>query len=542
MKYRPTLFALALTLLTVRPTWASQHQLLTTNATILYLLLSILLILLIIFALDKKRTSNLAKESDERHKSILQIALDGIYTTDSQGNIIEVNDTYCNMSGYSRKELLTMNISQLEAKETAEQVLAHHQRLQHLSIETFQSQQRKKDGSLFDVEIGLKFLPEGGGKTIAFVQDITERKRAEKEQIRKQYTMDKAHEIALIGAWEYNIATEKPFLSDQAYRICQIPAGTKIDIQLLQNRIHPEDRRQIAYALINAIKQGTSFDLEHRLIIGDDIKWVRSIGHSISDSAGEIKEIIGVTQDITNNKQLMEDYRRSAQLAALGTVAAGVAHEINNPIQGILNYAGILKESRENNNRTTIIAERIEKESLRIAKITQDLLYYSRDSSLDFKLVDIAETVEGALTLMRRKIRKQGIDLQVNYQKELPKLTIQPQSIQQVVINLLDNSCDALAEKTNQHAEKKILLKISSCQRTDTDYVCISVCDNGDGMSEETRNNAQEAFFTTKPMGKGTGLGLSIVSDIAKKHHAKIEIESIPGQFTEVRFLLQQIN
>jgi PAS domain S-box-containing protein len=525
-------------LLSAKPTLAALQS--STNGIypVYDSILIILLILLSASLLAQQRAVNRFKDSDERHQSILQIALNGIYTTDSSGNLLEVNDTYCAMSGYSREELLLMNICDLEARETADQVLNHHKRLKEVVVDTFQSQQRKKDGDVFDVEICLKFLPGGGGKTLAFVQDISERKQAEKELLSKQYTLEKSQEIALLGAWEYDIDKAKIVISDQAYRIFETPLDTTFTRELFFNKVHPEDAERVRTTMKASIAGGNPFDIEHRLLIDDMIKWIRLIGHPAIGPAGTVNEMVGVTQDITANKQLMDEYRRSAQLAALGTIAASVAHEINNPIQGILNYAGLLREAATDSDRTAVIAGRIESESLRIVKITRELLHYSREDRADFRLVAIEETIEGALTLMHRKIRQQGIQLEVDFQKGLPQLRVQPQYIQQVVINLLDNACDAVNDKEDQQAEKEIQLRVNSCQRTGEPYICLSVRDNGEGMSEQLRSKAEEAFFTTKKMGKGTGLGLTIVNNIAQKHDAMVEIDSVPKQFTEVRLLL----
>lgn len=246
----------------------------------------------------------------------------------------------------------------------------------------------------------------------------------------------------------------------------------------------------------------------------------------------------GFFYDISERKKLLEEYRRSAQLAALGTIAAGVAHEINNPIQGIMNYAALLKSSPENVDRTLEFSERIIIESDRIAQRTKALLSFARDSRKEKVLANISELVESALSLIEKKVIRHGVRIETHCPTSLPLMKVQPQGIQQIVINLIDNAAYALQGKEIPDDEKVITL---SCNITDTgegSYLCLEVADQGIGMSEETLGKAKEAFFSTKPSSIGTGLGLSIVNDIVNQHGGLLNIDSIEGEFTRVQILL----
>ena len=249
---------------------------------------------------------------------------------------------------------------------------------------------------------------------------------------------------------------------------------------------------------------------------------------------GGRKVMHGFFYDISERKKLQAENQRSAQLAALGTVAAGVAHEINNPVQGIMNYASLVEMHPEDHSRVKMLAGRISKESARIAKITQDLLYYSKDSRDEFLKTDLKDVVEGALFLVSKKMKNYQIELEVDIQSNLPDLLLQPQSIQQVIINLLDNAADALELKASER-EKKIKLSGYRVEDSQVPEVCLEVHDNGTGMPPEVVAHGLEAFYTTKPQDKGTGLGLSIVHDIVEKHGGRIFIESEEGLFTTVR-------
>lgn len=281
---------------------------------------------------------------------------------------------------------------------------------------------------------------------------------------------------------------------------------------------------------------------ENRYIRKDGSFFVgETLGVHVIDEAEDLLGFLGVIRDITERKRMMEELGRSSQLIALGTVAAGVAHEINNPIQGIMNYAGLIKRNPDCKKRNLDISQRIITESERIAKITQDLLYYSKDNRVEMKLVDIKETIESALSFIATKIRHEGISLEFNIQDDLPNVVLQPQSIQQVLINLIGNATDALRCKSGAADKKAIHVYADIIKKQGGEEMVIEVCDNGIGMSEEVLQKSQEAFFTTKPPSEGTGLGLSIVRDIVKKHNGHIDIESEEGEYTRIKVILPAI-
>lgn len=243
----------------------------------------------------------------------------------------------------------------------------------------------------------------------------------------------------------------------------------------------------------------------------------------------------GFFYDISERKKIFEEYRRSAQLAALGTIAAGVAHEINNPIQGIMNYATLLKNKPDQANRTVDVSERIIHESERIAEITRELLDFARDDRNRRELSNICCLVESAIDLIEKKVIRQGISIETNCPPGLPEVLLYPQGIQQVVINLIDNASDALQCKAMPIAEKVIKVCCYVIEVDETRMMRLEVADPGIGMTKAVSEKATETFFSTKPSSRGTGLGLSIVTDIVNRHNGRVEIESVEGEYTKVK-------
>lgn len=243
-------------------------------------------------------------------------------------------------------------------------------------------------------------------------------------------------------------------------------------------------------------------------------------------------------RDITERKKMLAEYKRSAQLAALGTVAAGVAHEVNNPLQGILNYATLIHQYPDNVDKVVDLSQRIIQESKRIDNISKSLLYYSKVNQVEASYCNIQECVESALYLMERKLYRDGFSINRTYAANLPKIAINPQGIQQVMINLVDNAFDAMRAKNLPDTEKIIEASIFVHEETDSHSLCIEVYDRGIGMHADVLNHARDVFYSTKPSSQGTGLGLAIVSDIVEDHKGSLHIESVEGEYTKVKVFL----
>ena len=154
------------------------------------------------------------------------------------------------------------------------------------------------------------------------------------------------------------------------------------------------------------------------------------------------------------------------------------------------------------------------------------------------ELSDILEIIKSSLSLIQTKLKRRGIAIKTDFADDIPQIPIQPQAIQQVIINLVDNAYDALRVKEIPQSEKVIVVSVTSLEYEENPYVCIEVADNGVGIAKSNLLRAKDAFFTTKPSTEGTGLGLSIVNDIIVNHSGQMEIESVECEFTKVRILL----
>ncbi len=237
---------------------------------------------------------------------------------------------------------------------------------------------------------------------------------------------------------------------------------------------------------------------------------------------GEDTEYILIIKDMKKIRELETQLIQSEKLSALGLLAGGIAHEINNPLVGILNFAQLLqKKLPESSNESKLVKTIIEAGN-ETKKIVQNLLTYARqnvDKNEDFY---ISESIEFSLKILNSKIKKKNINVETQGESDL-KIIANKGKIHQVFVNLINNSIDAC----NQNGE--IIITLIEEQ----DYKMFKIYDNGTGMEKKVMDNIFDPFFTTKEVGEGTGLGLSIIAGIVKEHGWEISVESEFGKFTE---------
>jgi two-component system NtrC family sensor kinase len=213
---------------------------------------------------------------------------------------------------------------------------------------------------------------------------------------------------------------------------------------------------------------------------------------------------------------------RSEKLASLGKLAAGIAHEINNPLGGILIYSHLLLEDSHKNSPEYENLKKIVKETTRCKDIVKGLLEFARPKEPEMTLADINDVVEKSLSIMERQALFQNITLKKKYSSSLPKTVADSSQLQQVFVNIIINAAEAMDGNGN--------LTISTSVNGDGKYIDIRFQDTGHGISEEDKRRLFEPFFTTKEVGKGTGLGLSICYSIVQKHKGRIEVTSQEGK------------
>jgi signal transduction histidine kinase len=257
------------------------------------------------------------------------------------------------------------------------------------------------------------------------------------------------------------------------------------------------------------------------------------------DRNGHTIGIVESFKDITELKASRAAAIRAEQLAAVGQLSAAVAHEINNPINVIINY-GQLLNAPSHPHDVRDLGGRIVEEGERVAAIVETLLSFSRRTSKVKMPVSIAKVVRDTITLVGAQLKKDAITLQTDVPDDLPPVDCIPQEMQRVLLNLIDNARWALNQRYPDWHEDKILeitAAVPSCSVGDTE-VLVSVHDHGTGIPKAALDKVMNPFFTTKPTGQGTGLGLSIVHDIVSEIGGHVTIASDEGVSTTIRLRL----
>jgi len=219
------------------------------------------------------------------------------------------------------------------------------------------------------------------------------------------------------------------------------------------------------------------------------------------------------------------------RLSEIGTMTSSIAHEINNPVTGIINYAQLIY-GRTQDAELRELAEEIKKEGERIANLVRNLLNFARCDSNKFQLVALEGVVEDAINLMKVILCKDDIMVAVKFEANLPHLWCIPQKITQVVVNLLSNARQALNTRyPRYHPNKRILIEGGVQQDSEENWLRLSVTDWGLGIREEIREQIFKPFFTTYA-NNGTGLGLALCQQIVKEHRGRLNFQSKVGVYT----------
>jgi len=263
---------------------------------------------------------------------------------------------------------------------------------------------------------------------------------------------------------------------------------------------------------------------------GPFLKEERNLIDAIAERLGRVIE----RKKMLEEKQALEaELRHQQKLQSIGILAGGVAHEINNPINGIMNYAQLIIDDLNEDSHLAEFAGEIIHEAERVSVIVRNLLTFARQEKQTHSLAHIIDIIEATLSLIRTIIRHDQITLDVTVPKDLPQIKCRSNQIQQVLMNLITNARDALNQRYPEYDSNKLITVTSRVVvKEKQKWLRTTVEDRGVGITPETKAQMFDPFFTTKPKEMGTGLGLSISYGIVYDHHGELHVQSEPGQYT----------
>jgi PAS domain S-box-containing protein len=310
---------------------------------------------------------------------------------------------------------------------------------------------------------------------------------------------------------------------------------------LWRNSLHPEDRGRVIAAMQAKQVLGT-YDETYRIVRPDGkIRWVRDQAYPIRDRHGEVRRIVGVAEDITERKDLERQFLRAQRLEAIGTLASGIAHDMNNILAPMLMIPPLLRE-RVVDPADRALLEILEQGAQRGAGVVKQLLTFSRGVQGERGPVQVKHLLKEMADIMRETFPR-DIVVTCRTAPELLPVTVDPTQLHQVLMNLCVNARDAMPQGGELSLEaRNVTLDGNAGQihpaALPGPYVVMVVSDTGQGIAPEIVERIFDPFFTTKDLGKGTGLGLSTVLGIVKGHGGFIIVESEPGHGAAFRVYL----
>jgi PAS domain S-box-containing protein len=242
----------------------------------------------------------------------------------------------------------------------------------------------------------------------------------------------------------------------------------------------------------------------------------------LRDEDGTVFQVIELRRDITERRSVEEQLIHTEKLTSVGRLAAGVAHEINNPLDGIMNCLTIIQKNPDEPEKVATMLELISEGIERIGLIVRRLLIFSTHRRLKLEMTSVNKVLEQSLLLVNHRIEEEGIALRLSLYDQLPLVSSDPHDLSQVFVNVLINAIDVL----DGHVGGRITIKTELHHEDSSVFVCVRITDNGHGISSEDREKIFSPFFTTKEVEKGTGLGLSISKKIIEEHGGRITVDS----------------
>ena len=515
-----------------------------------------------------KRAEKALRRSETRYRTLFGESRDAVYMNTREGKILDVNQAGLDLLGYIRVELIGMNVRKLYVHPEDRSVFQREIE-QKGSVRDYGLKFRRKDGVQIDCLVTSTVRRAVDGTVLGYqgiIRDITEQMKVEKALHESEQRFRQLAENLREVFWLSSLDGSQIYFISPAYEEIWGRSRESLIAQPESwlDAAHPDDREGV---LANFEKQsrGEFVEYEYRIVRPDgEIRWIEAHVFPVRNEEGEIYRCAGSAQEITKRKRAEELAESQQQqliqadkMASLGILVSGVAHEINNPNNFIMlngeilsmawqNVMPILQKYYEENGDFLLagmpytrahekigqLISGISEGAMRIGKIVEALGGFARQDAGDLdRSVDPNAVVESAMVIVNNLIRKSTHHPSAELEENLPKIRGNQQQLEQVIINLITNSCQAL-----QSPQKRLF--VSTSYNETSDLITIRVRDEGEGIPPENLNHIIEPFFTTKRDTGGTGLGLSVSYNIVKNHGGHLHFTSRFGKGTTATVML----
>src|SRR6267142_2056596 len=382
-------------------------------------------------------------------------------------------------------------------------------------------------------------------RVLVTFQDITARKQApapndlraiaerKEERWRSEAFLAEAQRLSLTGSFSWRVTTDEITWSAQLYRIFEVAQGMPVTLELIGTRVHPEDIPLLHDLIERARGAGTDFEYDLRLQMPDQsIKYLHVVAHGTRDEDG-LLEYIGAVQDVTARRlseqalgKAQSELAHVARVTTLSTLTASIAHEVNQPLSGIITNASTCLRMLAADPPDVEGARETARRTIRDGNRASDVITRLRAlfSKKEFTLesLDLNEATREVIALALSDLHRNRVILRSELADDLPKVTGDRVQLQQVILNLLRNASDAMTDV--DYRPRQLLVRT---ERESGDRVRVTVRDAGIGVDPESWDKLFDAFYTTK--SGGMGIGLSVSRSIVERHHGRLWVEPNDG-------------
>mgnify|MGYP004701431217 FL=1 len=480
---------------------------------------------------DIDEMTNKIYENEAVYRGIFENSHAVMLLIDPQtGNIEDANNAALSFYGYPREKLLSMKINQINTLSEVE-IEEEMQRSFRSENNYFEFKHRRANGMIANVEVHSGNVEIRGKQLLhSIIHDVSQKENfrnaiKERDRLLRAMLDHSPFAVFLIVDFEFK------YMNQPAFELF----GVKYPDQILNHSafeyVSPSYHNQVRERLTRLLNDKGTLEPTELLYLKHDRTAFEVEVLSVYYEYDGVVGTLAFAHDITEEKkaqavrfELEQRSQQQQKLESIGLLAGGVAHEINNPIQGILNYAELMVESTEE-PKVKEYASEIIVETKRVAEIVRNLLQFSRMDKQSHSEARIEDIIHRTLSLVNTIFRKDNIKITLELEANLPAIQCRSQQIQQVLMNLLTNARDAIQENTNMdEMNKHIRVSTKKQEHQHREYIVLSVTDNGIGIQDDVKEKMFQPFFSTKSKEKGTGLGLSISYGIVKDHDGFIEV------------------
>ena len=478
---------------------------------------------------EKQQAEKALKESENKFRRFVE-EMNDCYCVLQGSRVVFTNARGAEMFGYSRDEVIGKTIQELLSPELASELEeVHRKRRRGEKVSPYyETMLTGKTGVSFPVELGARLIEYKGKPAISLVaRDITGRKEIEEALRESEDRFRAIFEGAAIGIALVDVGG-KPVTINPALQRMLGYSIEEFRCMEPSDYLHPDDAMVDAGSFTEMVSgEKDHYRVEKRYIRKDrEIFWACQTLSLVRNAEGKPRYVVAMIEDINERKRAEEDRQMLEQqlqlagrLAAVGELAAGVAHELNNPLAAVQAFAQLLTSRDDLDKTVKKDLETIYREAQRATRITGNLLSFARRHSPEKRLISINEILEGSLELHSYRMKVNSIEVITELDPELPMTMADSHQMQQVFVNIVANAEQAMTEA---HGRGKLWVRTEKLG----EMIRITFTDNGPGIHKENLEHIFDPFFTTKDVGKGTGLGLSICYGIIEGHGGYIYANS----------------